>query len=350
MGKEEYWSLAQVVAWRCLRSEAAVQRVGEAADQQAALDAEVERAGFVSDFYGGIEDFSKGFFITGAVSVYGKSDGKIEQIPSYDWRFMRLNQPDCIPQNRPYMVTWSDSKAWYESYYGRPATPEDEAEFNEKTKDVRCWTDLRFPVDQIKRSDVMPPCNEDEVFWNLQETIGFIGLGYPLPVAFASDENRLADVKTKLRRAIQSGELTAYGRPYDAMRGHLNRPYEKLELDIFNVDTDKLKICELIGIITLAPMNMIDVRFKAADVRALFQPGDAATAQDYRNGCPGRPTSKQLVEAELRRRATAGELAGTLAEECRYLKAWLSSAHPTAPQMTQKAIENAFRGVYRQLK
>jgi hypothetical protein len=69
-----------------------------------------------------------------------------------------------------------------------------------------------------------------------------------------------------------------------------------------------------------------------------------------RSGFAGRPTSKHLVEAELRRRAQEGRLCETLAEETRELSAWLQKMHPDEPQATAKAIENGLRYLFWELR
>ena len=78
-------------------------------------------------------------------------------------------------------------------------------------------------------------------------------------------------------------------------------------------------------------------------------PGSELAADDegiYRSGAPGRPTSAHLVKAELKRRATAGELCASLASEAEHLSQWLTSQHPNAPGMTKKTISNSCRDAY----
>jgi hypothetical protein len=62
-----------------------------------------------------------------------------------------------------------------------------------------------------------------------------------------------------------------------------------------------------------------------------------------RSGLPGRPSSKELYLAEVERRADAGELEDTLADESRYLHKWLPKAHPHNPPSGLSAIKNAIR-------
>jgi hypothetical protein len=67
-------------------------------------------------------------------------------------------------------------------------------------------------------------------------------------------------------------------------------------------------------------------------------------------GLPGRPTSKHLLEPEMRRRATTRELLPKLGDECKYLAQWLLTAYPKAPHTTAKTIENSLRDLHRKLK
>ena len=66
------------------------------------------------------------------------------------------------------------------------------------------------------------------------------------------------------------------------------------------------------------------------------------------SGAPGRPTSMHLIRSEHRRRLDAGEAHESLADEARYLAAWLARQHPAAPQPTPKTVENAIREAHRQ--
>ena len=84
------------------------------------------------------------------------------------------------------------------------------------------------------------------------------------------------------------------------------------------------------------------------DVRARWPFGPAPQA---RTGLPGRPPlSKHLIEDELRRRASAGLNAETLAEEAEALLGWLREAHPDHAPPTVRTIENNIRDEYRRLR
>lgn len=73
----------------------------------------------------------------------------------------------------------------------------------------------------------------------------------------------------------------------------------------------------------------------------------AAPPVDPKSGAPGRPTSRQIVEVEMRRRASVGEMTSPLSDEARILSAWLKRTHPTISQMTAKTIQNSLLQAYK---
>jgi len=64
----------------------------------------------------------------------------------------------------------------------------------------------------------------------------------------------------------------------------------------------------------------------------------------------GRRSLMRAIAQEMRRRAERGELCAKLAEECRMLAAWAREKFPGHQTPGAKAIENALRSLYRQLK
>ena len=68
------------------------------------------------------------------------------------------------------------------------------------------------------------------------------------------------------------------------------------------------------------------------------------------SGMAGRPTPKHLYMQEMRRRADAGQLRNSLAQEARDLRDWLEQEHPNLNPGTTGTIENAIRDDYRRLK
>ena len=57
-----------------------------------------------------------------------------------------------------------------------------------------------------------------------------------------------------------------------------------------------------------------------------------------------------LVLDEFKRRAAEGLVETTLAEESRYLSAWLTEAHPRAHPMKPGSVENAIRVEHKRWK
>jgi hypothetical protein len=68
----------------------------------------------------------------------------------------------------------------------------------------------------------------------------------------------------------------------------------------------------------------------------------------YRTGTAGRPSSKHLALAELKRRAAANLLAPTLLAEATALVDWLKETHPDAPRPKPKSLADALRAIYRE--
>lgn len=70
----------------------------------------------------------------------------------------------------------------------------------------------------------------------------------------------------------------------------------------------------------------------------------------YKTGGKGRPTAMHLIEAELRRRASTGQMLGLWSKESEALAKWLGTARPDAPKTTANAIRDKLAEVYRTLK
>jgi hypothetical protein len=84
------------------------------------------------------------------------------------------------------------------------------------------------------------------------------------------------------------------------------------------------------------------------DVRLLWPFNDEA---EQRTGLPGRPPlSKHLIDEELLRRASTGNLASTLAKEADELRQWLCAQYPRHVPPGVGTIENNIRVAYKRLK
>ena len=73
-------------------------------------------------------------------------------------------------------------------------------------------------------------------------------------------------------------------------------------------------------------------------------------AMPLRTGAPGRPTSKQLVEAEFKDRCKRGDVETKLAREGVVLSKWLRDTHSLQPQMTPKTISNVLRTLFHEFQ
>jgi hypothetical protein len=65
------------------------------------------------------------------------------------------------------------------------------------------------------------------------------------------------------------------------------------------------------------------------------------------NDAPGRPSSRDLVRQEVKRRLDAGNTShlGVLGHN---LSEWLANEHPAAPQMSPRVVENNIRDLWQQ--
>jgi hypothetical protein len=67
-------------------------------------------------------------------------------------------------------------------------------------------------------------------------------------------------------------------------------------------------------------------------------------------GAAGRPSSMNLVEQEMERRAAEGSLAPTIADEARQLSERMKLIYPSLPTPKPKTIANSLREKYRSLR
>jgi len=75
----------------------------------------------------------------------------------------------------------------------------------------------------------------------------------------------------------------------------------------------------------------------------------SATVPPGGSGFPGRPTSQQLIEAELEDRFKRGEMSESQMAEATALSAWLKAKHPTMPQAKPNTIRTNIAPRHRQL-
>jgi hypothetical protein len=103
-------------------------------------------------------------------------------------------------------------------------------------------------------------------------------------------------------------------------------------------------VSHVLASIELSPEEFFRwVEASGFDVPKFWKRDSAGNASEYRTGAPGRPSSSQLVEAELDRRAASGIRSSSATKEAEYLAGWLKITHPLAPQMSAKTILNKLR-------
>jgi hypothetical protein len=65
---------------------------------------------------------------------------------------------------------------------------------------------------------------------------------------------------------------------------------------------------------------------------------------------PGRPSMMPRIEAEMRRRAAAGQLRTTLSAESKVLASWAQTTHPDERPPRAKSIQRRLGRLYQELK
>ena len=88
---------------------------------------------------------------------------------------------------------------------------------------------------------------------------------------------------------------------------------------------------------------------KRASMRFRRRGATARRLQPYRTGTPGRPTSKQLLIAEAKRRLTDSppKNGDKLEDFATEMRNWLAKEHPAAPQIEQSAARNILRPIFK---
>jgi hypothetical protein len=89
-------------------------------------------------------------------------------------------------------------------------------------------------------------------------------------------------------------------------------------------------------------------RFAAGAVAAAW-PSGLSSAAPMRTGFAGRPTSRPLVEEEMRRRFRTGEAHRTQASEMAHLSVWLKQTHPLAPNSSPQTLKNSLGRLFNEL-
>src|SRR5205823_4542542 len=69
--------------------------------------------------------------------------------------------------------------------------------------------------------------------------------------------------------------------------------------------------------------------------------------ETLRTGFAGRPSSRHLLEAEMKRRAKVGDLKSSLRQEAKELADWLRLMHSEFPPAMANTIRNSLADLYR---
>lgn len=94
----------------------------------------------------------------------------------------------------------------------------------------------------------------------------------------------------------------------------------------------------------LVPPSLISV---LQPIKASPSTTHIATETPVSSGGPGRPTSMQIVEVEMLKRASEDKLEITMLAEAKALVSWLKQAHPGMPRLEHKAIQNKLGPLFR---
>jgi hypothetical protein len=92
-----------------------------------------------------------------------------------------------------------------------------------------------------------------------------------------------------------------------------------------------------------APVSSTDQNSEAGSIEGDPEPTFAVRP-------PGRPSLMREIEAEMRRRATAGQLLGSLRAESEALAHWVRTTHRGERAPQPKSIAKQLGGRYRELK
>lgn len=75
-----------------------------------------------------------------------------------------------------------------------------------------------------------------------------------------------------------------------------------------------------------------------------------ANQETLRTGFAGRPSSRHLLEAEMKRRAKVGDLKSSLRQEAKELADWLRLMHSEFPPAKANTIRNSLADLHRELR
>ena len=165
------------------------------------------------------------------------------------------------------------------------------------------------------------------------------------PDALLSKYNQEAfNARSAVVTKLSSGELLGTGirsgAPLAAGPENVHPDLWRILVPDFNASSARLPTGELILGIRVFPGPLGNATAAAS----------AGNQEPFRTGFAGRPSSRHLLEAEMKRRAKVGDLKSSLREEARELAGWLRLMHPEFPPATANTIRNSLADLHRELR
>jgi hypothetical protein len=169
----------------------------------------------------------------------------------------------------------------------------------------------------------------------------------------ARHDNRLLDRRDQIRRALvhdlvarlRSGELIAAGYEEPLSLGSTRRP---IAAELWQILRPNFKTSAAAGAgLTISGILVRCAGGKPEGPVGSGDRGDFETIPQVRP--PGRPSIMPEIEAEMRRRAAAGQLLRSLRAESEALAAWASANHPDRAPPMARSIARRLASVYREL-
>jgi hypothetical protein len=305
--EQEFMNVAEVVLWGCLRDPVQVKKLETTykdTDKLFTINLLTGLRGLVANNTRGILDKLNENLQSGEIVAYGEAtsvkrivydlstEGEeplqlIEKplIPVEHWKYLKLTE-ESIADNCIHKPTLEERKKNWQRHYdfslGREAggeypemPPEDASWIDARMSAVGAlpdWQNIRFRSEDIQELEGFEPCREDEPLWNPNEVVGYMALGYPLPVGLAlydKAEKRVANKLNEIRKKLQSGELSAARYEW----GTENRREEVSALDFAHLTIKRMQHYSS-NYFNLEPRGLVPIslEFKSADVRRLWPP------------------------------------------------------------------------------
>jgi hypothetical protein len=201
----------------------------------------------------------------------------------------------------------------------------------------------------------LPKFDSDALQWGLLSTVGYVA-------SVIANSNEAPEISMmaairKIWQALQKSNLSGFKK---LNISKLIVKWENTEPSDFCIKEPTVEQV-LSGDVNIACVPLIGnfatyhFRFSTDDVRRLWPRSDLQApvtklgeSTVAGSGAPGRPTSMHLVRSEFESRKKMGTLnLASLKQQSKDLSDWLAKNYPSAPQLTEKTIENNIRSEYR---